>query len=97
MDRQADVRISNRPDLSYGRGNTDGISISESFQDTDIQEQSKPIELRDEMSGPTDINELLSGIKNKKEDDSINLNIGEKQQKSKRKNRSNKNTISLNI
>jgi hypothetical protein len=97
VDRQADVRISNRPDLSYGRGNTDGISISESFQDTDIQEQSKPIELRDEMSGPTDINELLSGIKNKKEDDSINLNIGEKQQKSKRKNRSDKNTISLNI
>lgn len=98
VDRQADVRISNRPDLSYGRGNTDGISISESFQDTAVQEKSKPIQLRDEMNGPTDINELLSGIKNKQEvDEPIKLNIGETQPKSKRKNRSDKNTISLNI
>ena len=97
VDRQADVRISNRPDLSYGRGNTDGISISETFLDTDVQEQSKPIELRDEMNGPTDINELLSGIKNKKEEEVVSLNIGDKQPKSKRKNRSDKNTISLNI
>ena len=97
VDRQADVRISNRPDLSYGRGNTDGISISETFLDTDVQEQSKPIELRDEMNGPNDINELLSGIKNKKEEEVVSLNIGDKQPKSKRKNRSDKNTISLNI
>ena len=97
VDRQADVRISNRPDLSYGRGNTDGISISETFLDTDVQEQSKPIELRDEMNGPTDINELLSGIKNKKEEEVVSLNIGDKQPKSKRKNRSDKNTISLDI
>ena len=50
------------------------------------------------MNGPTDINELLSGIKNKQEvDEPIKLNIGETQPKSKRKNRSDKNTISLNI
>ena len=97
VDRQADVRISNRPDLSYGRGNTDGISISESFLDTNVVEQTKPIELRDEMSGPTDINELLSGIKNKNDEEPVSLNIGDKQPKSKRKNRSDKNTISLNI
>ena len=49
------------------------------------------------MSGPTDINELLSGIKNKNDEEPVSLNIGDKQPKSKRKNRSDKNTISLNI
>tara|TARA_Y100000816_G_C26098264_1_gene581550 strand:+ start:1032 stop:2420 length:1389 start_codon:yes stop_codon:yes gene_type:complete len=95
-DPQADVRISNRPDLSYGRGNTDGISISESFENTNVQEKSKRIEVREEMSGPSDINELLSGIKSKKDEEPISLNIDDKP-KSKRRNRSDKNTISLDI
>ena len=95
-DRQADVRISNRPDLSYGRGNiNDGISISENYQDTSTQEKSKNIELREEMSGPSDINELLSGLKSKA-DKNEPLDLSNKS-KSKKKNRSDKNTISLNI
>tara|TARA_Y200000002_G_C22685199_1_gene665702 strand:- start:2148 stop:3545 length:1398 start_codon:yes stop_codon:yes gene_type:complete len=101
-DRQSGVRISNRPDLSYGRGNMqDGISISETFETAnDTQEKSKRVDMREEMSGPTDINEILNGLKNKSsEDESLSLNIHDKPMKSKpkRKNRSDKNTISLNI
>jgi hypothetical protein len=95
-DRQADVRISNRPDLTYGRGTiNDGISISENYQDTSNKEKYKNIEIREEMSGPSDINELLSGLKSKA-DKNEPLDLSNKS-KSKKKNRSDKNTISLNI
>lgn len=101
-DRQSGVRISNRPDLSYGRGGMqDGISISESFEAANVsQEKSKRVDMREEMAGPTDINEILNGLKNKSSDDEpLSLNIDDKPEKSKpkRKNRSDKNTISLNI
>ena len=61
--REAEVSISNRPDLSYGRGAPqDGISINETFLNTnDDSKQEKS--LRPEMDGPQDINDLLSGLK----------------------------------
>ena len=97
--REAEVSISNRPDLSYGRGAPqDGISINETFLNTnDDSKQEKS--LRPEMDGPKDINDLLSGLKNKVEDKQERSSILKKNdtKEKKRRNGSAKNTISLNI
>lgn len=97
--REAEVNISNRPDLSYGRGAPqDGISINESFLNTnEVTKQEKS--QRPEMDGPQDINDLLSGLKNKIEEPQERSGILKKSdsKEKKRRNGSAKNTISLNI
>ena len=55
-----------RPDLNLGKSNfvDDGISLRENYERPDVQERSsqrqKP---RPEMKGPSDINDILSGLK----------------------------------
>jgi len=108
----------NRPDLNRARDN-DGINIQEQYESVGRQpaERSKPHHSRAEMKGPSDIGDLLAGLKTK----TVNIpsaNINEQKQpktqsqinnvmsnrntsadapKSKRKQKSDKNTISLDM
>lgn len=92
---------SGRPDIDFGRGlEADGISINESYNisdDKEVQQKSKRVE----MEGPTEINELLSGLKSKKTIDGNSndndLDVMEVVKPPKKKRGSNKNTISLNL
>jgi len=52
-----------RPDLSFARNDPqDGISITETFESADPIQRSKRI-VRPEMKGPSDIEDILSGLK----------------------------------
>ena len=91
----------NRPDIDYGRGlSSDGISINDSFDiSNEIEKQEKSS--RPDMEGPKEINELLSGLKVKqsidKKDVNVDLSVQEKSSNKKKKNKSDRNTISLNL
>jgi len=57
-----------RPDLNLSRANytDDGISLRENFESPDLQERtSKRPQPRPEMKGPSDISDILSGLKTK--------------------------------
>tara|TARA_Y100000768_G_C23988571_1_gene690560 strand:- start:4778 stop:6262 length:1485 start_codon:yes stop_codon:yes gene_type:complete len=103
----------NRPDMNAARGMDDGISISETFENVGPQPavRSKPAQ-RSEMNGPSDISQLLSGLKTK----SIDINNGNKKDgstisvedlkeisgaktpsRSKRRQKSDKNVVSLEL
>jgi hypothetical protein len=107
----------NRPDLSMGRNNfaDDGISLSENYGNTN--EQTKRTS-RPEMKGPSDISDILSGLKTKtiniqearpqtsNNNDSSTISIsdlkdlqsgGNLPKKSRRKQKSDSNTVSLDI
>jgi hypothetical protein len=109
----------NRPDLSMGRNNfvDDGISISENYGNINDQERSRRPS-RPEMKGPSDISDILSGLKTKtiniqearpqasNNNDSSTISIsdlkdlqsdGNLPKKSRRKQKSASNTISLDI
>jgi hypothetical protein len=107
---------SNRPDLNMGRNNSfeDGINIKENFSST---YNDPPSKRRPEMKGPSDINDILSGIKTKtiniqeqrpsqNNNDSSTISISDLKdlqtdgafpKKSKRRQKSANNTISLDI
>ena len=115
--QRANTAPQNRPDMDRARGN-DGISIEEQFGTVGKQpaersaprQQSQP---RAEMKGPTDIGDLLSGLKTK----TINIQQQQQQQqqqqrdiqdlseseaakqpnRAKRRQKSDKNTISLDM
>jgi len=119
-------RPSNRPDISIARGdmNMDGINVSRQYGDPNLdsyQTQKPPQETRPEMKGPTNISNILSGLKRKTEqkeavvvketinEDKLNI-INEIQQikkqnsgkhspftSLKRKQKSDKNTVSLDM
>jgi len=57
----------NRPDLRMGRNNfvDDGISLSENYGSTNDIERSSRRSSRPEMKGPSDISDILSGLKTK--------------------------------
>jgi hypothetical protein len=82
-----------RPDLNFsnnlGKSNfQDGISLRENFDNQELQERtSKRQQSRPEMKGPSDISDILSGLKTK------NINI---QQPSTPTNQNDSSTISLN-
>jgi len=66
---------SNRPDLSAGMGRTsfrenDGINIRENYAGASYSSGSGEKSMRQEMRGPSDINDILSGLKTK----TININ-----------------------
>jgi hypothetical protein len=68
-----------RPDLNMSRSNfggvDDGISLRENFERPDLQERtSRRQPSRPDMKGPSDINDILSGLKTK------TINIQEPQQ-----------------
>ena len=109
----------NRPDLSMGRNNfaDDGISLSENYGNTNDQDRSRRPS-RPEMKGPSDITDILSGLKTKtiniqearpqtsNNNDSSTISIsdlkdlqsgGNLPKKSRRKQKSDSNTVSLDI
>lgn len=104
---------SNRPDMNAARGMDDGISISETFANLGPEEptRSNPSQ-RPEMSGPSDISQLLSGLKTKSIDinnqdkkDSSTISIEELKDlskaktpsRTKRRQKSDKNVVSLDL
>lgn len=103
-------RPTNRPDMNVARGG-DGISIQEQFASVgqEAPEQSRPSNkpTRPEMKGPGDINDLLSGLKKKtiNADTSSTISAQDMKEmmdakapmKTKRRQKSDKNTISLDM
>lgn len=125
--------ISNRPDLNFGRGNmNDGVNLSENYINPFESKSTRgappplPQNPRPEMRGPSDINNILSGLKTKNvnitssssananantnanqasEDKGSTISISELKDlqndnmpnKTKRKPKSERNTISLDI
>jgi hypothetical protein len=119
--------ISNRPDLNFGRGSmNDGVNLSENYINPYESKRGAPPPLpqnpRPEMKGPSDINNILSGLKTKNvnitpssssfsnvnqvsEDKGSTISISELKDlqnenmpnKTKRKPKSERNTISLDI
>jgi len=112
----------NRPDMSMGRSSfNDGINIRETFSGANDGERSSRSS-RPEMKGPSDISDILSGLKTKtiniqetsapapsmqqSQNDSSTISIsdlkelqsgGNMPKKSKRRQKSDKNTLSLDI
>ena len=118
--------ISNRPDLNFGRGNmNDGVNLSDTYINPYESKRGAPPPLpqnpRPEMKGPSDISNILSGLKTKNvnitqsssnananqasEDKGSTISISELKDlqndnmpnKTKRKPKSERNTISLDI
>ena len=108
--------MGNRPDLNMGRNNfsnqNDGINIRENFSGANDLERSR----RPEMKGPSDISDILSGLKTKtiniqeqpqsNENNNSTISIsdlkelqsdGNMPKRSKRRPKSDKNTVSLDI
>jgi len=56
-----------KPDLNLGRSNfvDDGISLRENFERPDVQDRTSKRTGRPEMKGPSDITDILSGLKTK--------------------------------
>lgn len=108
----------NRPDMSRARGDDEGVSIQEQFESVGPQAPersgrgSAPSQ-RPEMKGPSDISDLLSGLKTKsiniqqpndaKEGSTISiqdlkeLSNAKQPSRSKRRQKSDKNIVSLDI
>jgi hypothetical protein len=117
--------ISNRPDLNFGRGNmNDGVNLSESYINPFESKSTRgappplPQNPRPEMKGPSDINNILSGLKTKNVNITSNVNTNQASEdkgstisiselkdlhndnmpsRTKRKPKSERNTISLDI
>jgi len=98
--------------MARGGGMNDGINIQEQYAnigDVDEPERSKPTDvmknktMRPEMKGPKDINDLLSGLKAKSINITQHNTIGEEMinekipLKTKRRQKSEKNTVSLDM
>ena len=61
----------NRPDISFGRGQpSGGIDPTDNFDNPNSLPKSMRTGSRPEMKGPSDINDILGGLKSKK----ININ-----------------------
>ena len=82
-----------RPDLNFSKSNyvDDGISLRENFERPDVQDRTtrRPGPPRPEMKGPSDITDILSGLKTK----TINIQETQPQQQSQHANDS--STISI--
>jgi hypothetical protein len=63
--RSGNNSYANRPDLNFGRSNfqDDGISLRENFERSNFDERTN--RRRPEMKGPSDISDILSGLKTK--------------------------------
>jgi hypothetical protein len=89
--RPGNNSYSNRPDLNFSRSNftDDGISLRENFERPDYQDRTSRRQntSRPEMKGPSDITDILSGLKTK------TINIQEPQEFSH--NQNDNSTISI--
>jgi hypothetical protein len=94
MGRPGNNNYANRPDLNFSRSNyvDDGISLRENFERPDLQERTtnRRQASRPEMKGPSDISDILSGLKTK------TINIQEPPQQSPMNlNQNDSSTISI--
>jgi hypothetical protein len=94
MGRPGNNNYANRPDLNFSRSNfvDDGISLRENFERPDLQERTSNRRQppRPEMKGPSDISDILSGLKTK------TINIQEPAQQSPMNlNQNDSSTISI--
>jgi hypothetical protein len=66
MGRPGNNNYANRPDLNFSRSNfvDDGINLRENFERPDNMDKSRRTP-RPEMKGPSDISDILSGLKTK--------------------------------
>ena len=105
----------NRPDVFAARGNEKGINIQEQYGSVGAQRSGKAnVPKRPEMKGPSDISDLLGGLKtktiniqkdNNKADNSSTISIqdlkdisnAKEPARSKKRPKSEKNTISLDM
>ena len=117
LQRPGNNNYANRPDLNMSRSNfaDDGINIRENFQKTEIKEKTSRKQPRPDMKGPSDISDILMGLKTKtiniqepptntNDNSTISLSDlkdlqgdGNLPKKSRRKQHSSSNTISLDI
>jgi len=90
MNRPGNNNFANRPDLNFSRSNfvDDGINLRENFDRADNMEKTKR-QSRPEMKGPSDITDILSGLKTK------TINIHEQQQNAGGSNTNDNSTISI--
>ena len=93
--RPGNNNYANRPDLNFSRSSfvDDGISLRENFERPDVQERTsnRRQNSRPEMKGPSDISDILSGLKTK------TINIQEPHQPSSLNfNQNDSSTISIN-
>jgi hypothetical protein len=103
---------SNRPDIDMARGMDNiGVNISDNFGSVDDAPMPPKRSTRPEMKGPSDINDILSNLKTKKVNvndsdnkSTISLNelkemqgMGSGPSRSKRKQKSDKNVVSLDL
>lgn len=69
MNRPGNNNYANRPDLNMSQSNftdlNDGISLRENYERPDIQDRTSKRQVRPEMKGPSDISDILSGLKTK--------------------------------
>ena len=92
LSRPGNNNYANRPDLNFSRSIfvDDGINLRENFERPDNQEKTRR-QPRPEMKGPSDISDILSGLKTK------TINIQEPQQNNTNNgNNSNNNNLGIN-
>jgi Family of unknown function (DUF5767) len=93
LSRPGNNNYSSRPDLNFSRSNfvDDGINLRENFERPDVQERTtrRPAS-RPEMKGPSDISDILSGLKSK------TINIQEPKETSVNLQNNDSSTISIN-
>ena len=93
--RPGNNNYATRPDLNFSRSNftDDGISLRENFERPDQQERTsrRPSAPRPEMKGPSDISDILSGLKTK----TINIQDPPTQNSSVNINQNDSSTISI--
>ena len=90
---------SNRPDLAFARGGgqgqpVNGVDLSNHYENPDAPLRSKR-QPRAEMSGPSDISDILSGLKSKPNMTSNNISVQMTEAPSIRLNEDNSSTISI--
>jgi len=116
--RPGNNNYATRPDLNFSKSNftDEGISLRENYERTENQEKTRR-QTRPEMKGPSDITDILSGLKTKtiniqepleqqNNNDSSTISIsdlkelqgdGNMPKKSRRRQKSSSNTVSLDI
>ena len=118
--RPGNNNYANRPDLNMSRSNftDEGISLRENYERPDDRSRRQQSTSRPEMKGPSDITDILSGLKTKTiniQEPSSNQNVnndsstisisdlkelqgdGNMPKKSRRRQKSSSNTVSLDI
>jgi hypothetical protein len=115
--RPGNNNYANRPDLNMSRSNftDEGISLRENYGNPDERSNRRQPSSRPEMKGPSDITDILSGLKTKTiniqeptpvNNDSSTISIsdlkdlqgdGNMPKKSRRRQKSSSNTVSLDI